>query len=170
MLEAAPEACLSFPNPLELPPWRVLIVRSQHEARVAELLESKADECYLPTYRSVRRWDDRRVTLDLALFPTYLCKIRLGRARPGARELRRPSDSELRQPARASSTKRKSVSLLKWSLRGARCSRVELRLCQKVRIPSVSLSGIEGVTRKFRGTLDRHSVCRDERRHTDSDH
>ena len=69
MLLIAPEA---YPNLLELPPWRVLIVRSEHEGRVAELLGSKADECYLPTYRSVRRWHDRRITLDLALFPTYL--------------------------------------------------------------------------------------------------
>jgi transcription antitermination factor NusG len=39
---------------------------------VATQLERQALECFLPLYESVRRWKDRRVVLNLPLFPSYV--------------------------------------------------------------------------------------------------
>jgi transcription antitermination factor NusG len=52
--------------------WYATYTCAHHEKQVAAQLQSRALECFLPLYRSVRRWKDRRVTLDLPLFPGYL--------------------------------------------------------------------------------------------------
>jgi transcription elongation factor/antiterminator RfaH len=53
--------------------WYALYTTPRHEKRVAEHLGQRQIECYLPLYRSERRWSDgSRVTLDLPLFPGYL--------------------------------------------------------------------------------------------------
>jgi transcription termination/antitermination protein NusG len=52
--------------------WYVLMVRANHEKRIAQGLEHRGIEYFLPCYRSRRQWKDRRVTLDLPLFPGYL--------------------------------------------------------------------------------------------------
>jgi transcription antitermination factor NusG len=40
--------------------------------RVAKQIEQRRMSCFLPLYRSVRRWKDRRKILELALFPGYV--------------------------------------------------------------------------------------------------
>jgi transcription antitermination factor NusG len=45
---------------------------ANHEKRVAAELHARTVEHFLPLYRSVRCWKDRRVTLDLPLFPGYV--------------------------------------------------------------------------------------------------
>jgi len=52
--------------------WYALYTCAQHEKRVASELESREVTNFLPVYRSLRRWKDRRVELDLPLFPGYL--------------------------------------------------------------------------------------------------
>ena len=53
--------------------WFALYTTARHEKRVAQHLGQREIECYLPLYRSDRRWSDgSRVTLDLPLFPSYL--------------------------------------------------------------------------------------------------
>jgi transcription antitermination factor NusG len=54
------------------PCWYALYIRANHEKRVAAELEARFVEHFLPLYSSVRRWKDRRVTLDLPLFPGYV--------------------------------------------------------------------------------------------------
>lgn len=54
------------------PRWYVLFVRSNQEKRVAEHLSGRDVEHYLPCYSSLRRWKDRRVTLQMPLFPGYV--------------------------------------------------------------------------------------------------
>jgi len=54
------------------PNWYALYTRSRHEKRVAEQMERRKVACFLPVYRSVRRWKDRRKELELALFPGYV--------------------------------------------------------------------------------------------------
>jgi transcription antitermination factor NusG len=39
---------------------------------VAQQIEERSIACFLPLYRSVRRWKDRRKELELALFPGYV--------------------------------------------------------------------------------------------------
>jgi transcription antitermination factor NusG len=52
--------------------WYATYTCANHEKQVAAELQLRALECFLPLYRSVRRWKDRRMTLDLPLFPGYL--------------------------------------------------------------------------------------------------
>ncbi|MGC2639270.1 MAG: UpxY family transcription antiterminator [Acidobacteriaceae bacterium] len=53
-------------------PWWALYTRHQHEKTVAEMLEAKGFEVFLPLYDSLRRWKDRRKLLSLPLFPGYV--------------------------------------------------------------------------------------------------
>ena len=52
--------------------WYVLFVRSNQEKRVAERLYARGIEHFLPCYESMRQWKDRRVGLQLPLFPGYV--------------------------------------------------------------------------------------------------
>ena len=52
--------------------WYAAYTSAHHEKRVAEQLRVRAVEYYLPLYSSVRQWKDRRVTLQLPLFPGYV--------------------------------------------------------------------------------------------------
>jgi len=52
--------------------WYAAYTCAQHEKRVAAELGMRDVEHFLPMYSSVRRWKDRRVTLDLPLFPGYV--------------------------------------------------------------------------------------------------
>lgn len=54
------------------PHWHVVYTSANHEKRVAERLSRRSVENFLPLYSSVRRWRDRRVTLQLPIFPGYL--------------------------------------------------------------------------------------------------
>jgi transcription antitermination factor NusG len=52
--------------------WHAVCVFPRHEKAVARQLQHRGLSFFLPTYRSVRRWKDRRKELDLALFPGYV--------------------------------------------------------------------------------------------------
>ena len=52
--------------------WYAAYTCAHHEKRVAEQLGARAVEHFLPLYPSVRRWKDRRVELDMPLFPSYV--------------------------------------------------------------------------------------------------
>lgn len=52
--------------------WYAAYTSANHEKRVAEQLAVRDVEHFLPTYASVRRWKDRRVTLDMPLFSGYV--------------------------------------------------------------------------------------------------
>lgn len=54
------------------PCWYAAYTSANHEKRVAEQLRARGVEHFLPSYTSVRRWKDRRVTLQLPLFPGYV--------------------------------------------------------------------------------------------------
>jgi transcription antitermination factor NusG len=52
--------------------WYALYTCPRHEKRVVQQMEERRISCFLPLYRSVRRWKDRRKELELALFPGYV--------------------------------------------------------------------------------------------------
>jgi transcription antitermination factor NusG len=52
--------------------WWALYTRHQHEKTVADILEAKGFEVFLPLYESMRRWKDRTKKLSLPLFPCYV--------------------------------------------------------------------------------------------------
>jgi transcription antitermination factor NusG len=55
-----------------LPQWFVLFVRTNQEKTTASRLDHLQIEHFLPCFRSLRQWKDRRVTLDVPLFPGYV--------------------------------------------------------------------------------------------------
>jgi len=55
-----------------VPRWYVAYTCANHEKRVREQLEQRSVESLLPLYETVRRWKDRRVRLQLPLFPGYV--------------------------------------------------------------------------------------------------
>ena len=52
--------------------WYAVYTRANHEKRVAVELQAREVEHFLPLYSSLRQWKDRRVTLQLPLFPGYV--------------------------------------------------------------------------------------------------
>ncbi len=62
----------SVPASWQEPRWYVLSVRCNQEKRVTEHLRGRDVEHYLPCYSSLRTWKDRRVTLQMPLFPGYV--------------------------------------------------------------------------------------------------
>lgn len=55
-----------------VPHWYAVYTSAHHEKRVAEHLSRRSIEQFLPLYRSERKWKDRRVELELPLFPGYV--------------------------------------------------------------------------------------------------
>jgi len=52
--------------------WYALRVQSKFESVAAEVLQGKGYESFLPLYKSVRQWSDRKKTIEMPLFPGYL--------------------------------------------------------------------------------------------------
>jgi transcription antitermination factor NusG len=52
--------------------WYAAYTSANHEKCVAQQLDRRSVEYFLPLYESVRRWKDRRVRLQLPLFPGYV--------------------------------------------------------------------------------------------------
>lgn len=52
--------------------WYAAYVCANRERRVRQQLEQRSVEAFLPVYESVRRWKDRRVRLEMPLFPGYV--------------------------------------------------------------------------------------------------
>jgi transcription antitermination factor NusG len=68
----AAQLWLALPKEYYEPRWYAAYTSANHEKRVAEQLEARAVEHCLPVYTSMRRWKDRRVTLQLPLFAGYV--------------------------------------------------------------------------------------------------
>lgn len=52
--------------------WYAAYTSANHEKQVAQQLGTREVECFLPLYASNRQWKDRRVELELPLFPGYV--------------------------------------------------------------------------------------------------
>jgi transcription termination/antitermination protein NusG len=65
---ASTEASTEFLDPR----WYAAYTRAHHEKRVAEQLQNKSVESFLPLYSTVRQWKNGRAHLQLPLFPGYV--------------------------------------------------------------------------------------------------
>jgi transcription antitermination factor NusG len=54
------------------PRWYAAYTIARHEKCVARQMEERGIEYFLPLYRSIHRWKDRRKQVELALFPSYI--------------------------------------------------------------------------------------------------
>jgi transcription termination/antitermination protein NusG len=77
ILESSAEAILSRDS-VQLR-WYAAYTCANHEKRVRDQLEERSVESFLPLYETVRRWKDRRMNLQLPIFPGYVF-VRMGLA------------------------------------------------------------------------------------------
>jgi transcriptional antiterminator NusG len=52
--------------------WYVVYVKSRHEFVTHKELTRRCVEAYLPSIKKVRQWSDRKVFIEVPLFPGYL--------------------------------------------------------------------------------------------------
>lgn len=52
--------------------WYAIYTNARHEKVVARQLGERSIETFLPLYRSMNRWKDRRKLVESALFPSYV--------------------------------------------------------------------------------------------------
>jgi transcription antitermination factor NusG len=159
------------PEGLNLPPasseqrWYAAYTCANHEKCVAAELEARAVEHLLPLYSSVRRWRDRRVRLDLPLFPGYVF-LRLA-LRDKLRVLQIPSVVRLvgfnGQPATLSDDE---IEDLRRGLTAQLQAEPHpyLTVGRKVRVTSGPLAGLEGIVvrkkNRFRFVISLHLIMR----------
>lgn len=126
--------------------WYAAYTLANHEKRVMEQFTERSVEHFLPLYESVRSWKDRRVKLQLPLFPGYVF-VRL-ELRDRLRVLQVPSVVRLvgfnGHPAVLPD---KEIEALRTSV--AMQLRAEphpyLTVGRRVRIKSGPLAGVEGI-------------------------
>jgi transcription antitermination factor NusG len=159
------------PEELNLPPayseqrWYAAYTCANHEKCVAAELEARAVEHFLPVYSSVRRWRDRRVRLDLPLFPGYIF-LRLA-LRDKLRVLKIPSLVRLvgfnGQPAALSDDE---IEILRRGLPTQLHAEPHpyLTVGRQVRVTSGPLAGLEGIVvrkkNRFRFVISLHLIMR----------
>jgi transcription antitermination factor NusG len=54
------------------PHWYALYTCANHEKKVAREVSRRGVESFLPLYQTTRRWSDRRVQIEMPLFPGYV--------------------------------------------------------------------------------------------------
>ncbi len=128
------------------PHWYAAYTCANHEKRVAEQLGERNVEHFLPLYETVRRWRDRRVRLQLPLFPGYLF-VRLA-LRDRIRVLQVPSVVRLvsfgEHPI---ALPENEIETLRSGLRGGLGAQPHpyLTTGRRVRIQGGPLAGMEGI-------------------------
>ncbi|TYP74364.1 UpxY family transcription antiterminator [Aquimarina intermedia] len=52
--------------------WHVIYVKSRQERKVYDSLMKMSIESFLPLVKTVRQWSDRKKTIEIPLFPSYV--------------------------------------------------------------------------------------------------
>jgi len=137
---------------LQEPRWYVLFVRSNQEKRVAQRLSSRNVEHYLPCYESLRQWQDRRVRLEIPLFPGYVF-VRLPLLER-LKVLTLPNVVSLVGPKHSPAAI--SEDEIAWIKQGIEHGKVEphpyLEAGERVVISSGILAGLEGVVLRMKNS------------------
>jgi transcription antitermination factor NusG len=134
------------------PNWYVAYTSANHEKRVGDQLQHRQVEYFLPLYESLRKWKDRRVKLQMPLFPGYVFVRFVWHER--LRVLQVPGVARLiafdGQPA---TLKDEEIADLRNSI--AAELRVQphpyLRVGKRVRIRRGALQGVEGILTRKKG-------------------
>ena len=143
-----------LPSDCVEPRWYAVYTYANHDKKVRDQLKQRSVESFLPVYETVRRWKDRRVRLELPLFPGYVF-VHLA-LRDRLRVLQIPNVVRLvgfgGQPAALPD---QEIEALRQGL--AREMRIEpypyLKVGHRVRVKSGPLQGLKGIlTRKKNGS------------------
>jgi transcription antitermination factor NusG len=122
------------------------------ENLIAAQLEGQGFECFLPKYKSLREWSDRKKEVERPLFPGYLfCRFDYTQRRPvvvtpGVLQIvgcgRTPMPIEDREIQAIQIAVASGVPGQPWPY---------LEVGEKVRIHTGTLSGLEGILVNFKG-------------------
>lgn len=133
-------------------PWYALQCWLRKESTIAAQLEGQGFECFLPKYKSVREWSDRKKEVEQPLFPGYLfCRFDYTQRRPvvvtpGVLQVvgcgRTPTPIEDREIEAIQIAVASGVPGQPWPY---------LEVGEKVRIHTGKLSGLEGILVNFKG-------------------
>jgi transcription antitermination factor NusG len=133
-------------------PWFALQVRSRHEQGVADHLDGKGYELFLPLYKCRKRWSDRVKEVEAPLFPGYLfCRLnpqdRLPILKtPGVIQVvgsnRTPIAVDQHEIEAIQAMVASGIPNQPWPF---------LAMGDRVRIESGPLSGLEGILVEFKG-------------------
>jgi transcription antitermination factor NusG len=145
---------VAVPAPWDEQRWYAAYTCAQHEKHVAAELGMRDVEHFLPLYRSVRRWKDRRVSLELPLFPGYVF-VRLA-LRDRLRVVQIPSVVRLVGfNGLPTSLPDEDIEILRSGL--GQSLRAEphpfLTVGRRVRITEGPFAGLEGVLRRKKSNL-----------------
>ena len=126
--------------------WYALYTAPRHEKSVAGQAGRHGIGCFLPLYRSVRRWKDRRKELDLVLFPGYVfVQIAL---RDRLRVLQLPGAVRLvsvnGQPAALPENEIEALRN-RLNVAGSLEPHPYLRVGRRIRVRSGPMQGLEGI-------------------------
>ena len=138
----------------ELPArWYVACTFSRHEKVIADRLRSKGVDTYLPLYWAVRTWGQRRVNLEVPLFPGYVfVKTELTRK---ARILEHPGIIRfVGFNGTATPIADEDMERLRTSLSACKAEPYPyLRAGKRVRIKTGPLLGVEGTIVRRKGAI-----------------
>ena len=133
-------------------PWYAVQCWLRKESLIAAQLEGQGIECFLPKYKSLREWSDRKKEVERPLFPGYLfCRFDYTQRRPvvvtpGVVQIvgcgRTPTPIEDREIQAIQIAVASGVSGQPWPY---------LEVGEKVRIHTGTLSGLEGILVNFKG-------------------
>jgi transcription elongation factor/antiterminator RfaH len=133
-------------------PWYALLVRSRRENQVFNQLLGQGYECFLPVYKSERRWSDRMKEVQQPLFPGYLfCRFDIHNRGP---VLMAPGVHQIvgigRTPVSVAEAEIESIRQV---LASGLPSQpwLYLEVGQRVRVNHGSLENIEGILVSFKG-------------------
>jgi transcription antitermination factor NusG len=126
--------------------WYALYTAPRHEKSVADQMNRRGILCFLPLYRSMRRWKDRRKELAMVLFPGYVfvrvaVQDRLQVLQlPGAVRLVTFNGRPVVLPEQ-------EIELLRSCLSGTHVMEPHpyLRVGRRIRVRSGPLQGLEGI-------------------------
>lgn len=149
-----PKNGVAHASPRFEPCWYAAYTCANHEKRVVEQLSERSVENYLPLYDSIRRWKDRRVNLQLPLFPGYvfvhlaLCDRLRVLGIPGVAKLVGFNGAPAVIPDI-------EIEALKNCLRGGLLATPHpyLKVGRHVRIESGPLSGLEGILVRIKNKM-----------------
>jgi transcription elongation factor/antiterminator RfaH len=133
-------------------PWYALQCWVRKEGMIASRLEGQGFECFLPKYKSIREWSDRKKEIEQPLFPGYLfCRFEYSQRRPvvvtpGVLQVvgcsRTPVPVENREIEALQLAVRSQVQSQPWPY---------LEMGERVRIHAGKLAGLEGILVNFKG-------------------
>jgi transcription termination/antitermination protein NusG len=133
--------------------WYAAYTSANHEKRVAQQLAVRSIEHFVPLYESVRRWKDRKIRLQLPLFPGYVF-VRLA-LRDRLQVLQVPGVARLVGfNGTATALPREEIETLRTSLsKGVRAEpHPYVTVGRRMRVKTGSLAGLEGILIRKKNT------------------